>query len=103
MKFGKALEAIKSGKRVKRLDWDISKKFIFMQIPSIINKEIVPKMQSLPHSVKNYFIETFNDPTAQMESIYYTNQLAIVRCGNIIEGYAPTAQDVLEDDWVVLD
>jgi hypothetical protein len=44
MKFGEAIEALRQGKRVTRLNCMWSGLFVFMQIPSTISKEIVPKM-----------------------------------------------------------
>jgi len=55
MNFGQAIEALKEGKRVQRTGWNGKGLFVFMQVPSTINREIVPKMQSLPQSVKDEF------------------------------------------------
>ena len=76
--FGLALKALKEGKRVRRSGWDESKKFIFVQVPSTINSEIVPKMQSLPQTVKDYFQGTFDSEIEQIDQISYCNQIAIV-------------------------
>lgn len=103
IKFGEALEALKNGKRISRSEWGDDKKFVFMQIPSVINKAIVPKMQSLPDAVKSYFESTFQDEYQQIESICYANQLAIVGKSNLIEGYNPSAADVLAEDWIIID
>ena len=46
--FGQAIEALKEGKRVARQGWNGKGMFIFQQVPSEINEEIVQKMQSLP-------------------------------------------------------
>lgn len=103
MEFGKAIQHLRDGHRVRRSSWIEKKKFVFMQIPSQINKEIVPKMQSLPQLVKDYFQRTFDDPNEQIASISYSNQLAIVHSSNLITGYSPSADDSLAIDWIVLD
>jgi len=56
--FGEAVRALKEGKRVRCDDWNSDKKFIFQQVNSIIGKDVVPKMQSLPQNVKDYFQDT---------------------------------------------
>ncbi|HEY5508531.1 MAG TPA: MW1434 family type I TA system toxin [Paludibacter sp.] len=102
--FGLAIEALKQGKRVARQSWKYeSKKFIFVQVPSTIGKDIVPKMQSLPTTVKHYFEETFVDPAQQISDIYYNNQIACVGLSNVIEGWNPTCNDILGEDWMILD
>lgn len=100
MNFGEAIEALKSGRMIKRKDWQ---SFVFRQVPSQIIKDTVPKMQSLPIRVKEEFERRFNSPDAQIDQIYYNDQLAIVNQSNLISGWAPSAADVLAEDWIVLD
>lgn len=94
--FGQAIEALKQGKRVARQGWSGKGLFVFMQVPSKINEEIVPKMQSLPDTVKHTFI-------VRGGSINYLNQLALVDPHNSITGWAPSVSDALAEDWVILD
>lgn len=101
MNFGKAIEALKEGEKVRRSSWE-EFSFIFMQVPSEIKKDIVPKMQSLPQSVKNEFEKRFNDPNYQVNSIYYNDQIAFVNKSNLIKGWSPSASDSLAEDWLVL-
>ena len=103
MNFGQAIEALKQGKRVQRTGWNGKGLFVFMQVPSIINREIVPKMQSLPQSVKDEFERRFNDPNEQIDAIYYDSQLSLVNPSNLITGWAASVSDSLANDWVVLD
>ena len=103
MEFGKAIEALKQGKRVQRTGWNGKGLFVFMQVPSTIQKEIVSKMQSLPQLVKDEFEKRFNDPKEQIDVIYYDNQLALVNQSNLITGWSPSISDSLADDWIVLD
>lgn len=94
--FGQAIEALKQGKRVSRQGWNGKGMFIFQQVPSEINEEIVPKMQSLPKAVKDEFAKRGG-------SIRYKNQLAMVYPDNTVYGWVASPSDVLENDWCILD
>jgi hypothetical protein len=96
MNFGKAVEALKEGKRVSREGWNGKGLFIFQQVPSTINEDIVQKMQSIPQSVKDEFGKRGG-------SISYKNQLAMVYPDNTIYGWVASPSDVLEEDWCDLD
>lgn len=101
--FGDAIEALKNGKRVQREGWNGKGLFVFRQVPSQIGKDIVPKMQSLPQSVKDEFQRRFESPSEQIDAIYYDNQLAVVNPSNLITGWSPSICDALAVDWVILD
>ena len=102
MEFGKAIEAVKAGKLITRSGWNGKGLFVFMQVPSVVSKEIVPKMQSLPQAVKDEFQRRFDSPQEQISDIYYSNQLALVNTSNLITGWAPSTSDALAEDWVIL-
>lgn len=101
--FGEALEALKEGKMITRSGWNGKGLFVFMQVPSEITKEIVPKMTSLPQAVKDEFQRRFDSESEQISSIYYNNQLALVNPSNLITGWAPSVSDALATDWKVLE
>ena len=109
--FGEAVKALKEGKRVQREGWNGKGLFIFEQVPSSVPAEIVPKMTSLPQSVKDEFQRRFeygkttNNLRAKedMKSITYQNQLAMVYPNNKIYGWVASPSDVLENDWIILD
>jgi len=94
--FGEAISALKKGRRVARDGWNGKGLFVFMQVPAEISIDIIPKMQSLPNSVKDEFIKRGN-------SINYSNQMAIVNQNNEINGWTPSGSDALATDWVILD
>lgn len=94
--FGEAIKAAKQGKRVTRLGWNGKGLFVFMQVPAEITEDIVPKMQSLPQSVKDEFARRGG-------SITYSNQMALVNPNNSINGWAPSSSDTLAEDWIILD
>ena len=100
MNIGEAIKELKEGKKIRRSNWSNNDKFIFLQVASSINKEIVGKMQSLPMSVKDYFNETFEKE--QIDAIYYNNQIAKVGLSNLIQSYSPTNEDILSEDWIVI-
>lgn len=102
MNFALAFEALKQGKKLARIGWDVEGLFVFMQVPSEIKREIIPKMQSLPQSVKDEFEKRFNDPNCQIDAIYYDYQLAMVHSSNLITGYSPSVIDIFMEDWTIL-
>ena len=102
--FGEAIEALNTGKRVRRKFWGVESKFIFRQVPSEIAASIVPKMTSLPKTVKKYFAWTFTEESnEQIDSIYYVDQLALVGLSNKITSWSPSTTDAMANDWIILD
>jgi hypothetical protein len=100
--FGFAIKALKEGKRVQRSGWNGKGLFVFMQVPAKIDMSIVPKMQSLPQSVKEEFLRRYKEDVNE-DAIYYDNQLALVDVSNNITGWSPSTSDALAEDWVVLE
>lgn len=94
--FGQAIYALKQGKRIQREGWNGKGLFVFMQVPSEIAQDVIPKMQSLPQSVKDEFAR-------RTGPITYQNQMAIVYPDNSIHGWVPSASDTLANDWCILD
>lgn len=102
--FGEAIKALKQGKRVRRTDWD--GQFIFMQVPSEVPAEIVPKMSSLPKSVKDEFQRRKEVGWGGLKfegGIGYSNQVALVSGRNEITSWFANPSDFLSEDWLVLD
>lgn len=99
--FSTVVEELQKGNMAYRQSWPTST-FIFRQVPSEINKEIVPKMQSLPKAVKAEFDRRFNDDSYQVSAIYYDNQIAIVNSSNLVQGWSPTPADVFAFDWTIV-
>jgi hypothetical protein len=92
-----AMKAVNEYKRIQRYGWNGTGMFVFAQVPSIVGKDIIPKMTSLPQSVKDEFMRR------GVESITYSNQLAIVYPDNTIHGWSPSPADFLAEDWIILD
>lgn len=95
--FADAIEALKDGKRVARHGWNGKGLFIFRQVPAVIPADVIPKMQSLPFSVKEEFARR------EAKEITYSDQLALVKPDNSISGWAPSTPDTLAEDWYILD
>lgn len=102
MKFCEVIDSLYMGALARRTSWDDDNIFVFMQVSSVIPAAVVPKMQSLPQAAKDYFQTQFDDEKAQINTITYVNQYAIVHKSNLIEGWSPSPADCLALDWVVL-
>ena len=98
LSFGEALQALEAGKCVKRESW-VGDKFVVKQIDSDIPAEVVPKMQSLPDSAKQFIGKTANG------DIHYRNQCLIVKqypSSTVATNYVPDWTDMFAKDWIVL-
>ena len=92
MNFREAIERVKTLSYIARCtNWD-DDVFIFAQVPADINKETIPKMQSLPEVVKREITE------AGFTSLSYRNQICKFVNG-IITYYTPTGNEIFADDW----
>jgi hypothetical protein len=100
--FGKAIEALKQGKMVCREGWNGKGLFVFEQVPSKVGVDIIPRMTSLPESVKAEFSKRFSKDNTLDLYIKYSNQLAIVKPNNEINGWSPSTSDTLANDWIIL-
>ena len=79
----------------------IVNKFVFQQVPSVISVEkTVPKMQSLPESVKDVF--EIRDQLSDLHEINYDNQLALVYPDNRITAWNASTDDILTNDYEIL-
>ncbi len=103
--FAYALLALNQGLRVSRAGWNGKDMFVFLQVPATIDVEtVVPKMQSLPPAVKNYFMKRMDDyGNSVYGKIHYDNQFALVKPDNTISGWHPSVTDVQATDWEILD
>ena len=95
LKFGQAIEALKEGKKVTRKNWNGKGLFIFKQIPANIGLEIIPKMQSVPDSVKSTMLD-------RSQHLNYRNQCVIVDMEGNVDNWAPSISDVFSEDWIIL-
>lgn len=107
-----ALQALIAGARVAKVGWKEGT-FVFKQVPASIDVDtIVPKMQSLPESVKAEFIHRLEDGAevypnvdpSLFETINYVNQFAYVTIDNQITGFfTPVSSPNGKEEWYILD
>jgi hypothetical protein len=95
MTFGGAIEAMRDGRMVARDGWNGKGMFVFKQVPSPIPAEIVPKMTSLPVSVKDELIKRNQGPN-------YCNQMAIVKADGSVDSWVASSSDTFAEDWVLV-
>lgn len=92
MNFGAAIEVLKNGGMISRRGWNGKGMFVFKQIPAEIGLDIIPKMQSVPKSVKRSML-------ASGITLKYSNQMAIVKEDGTTDSWMPSSSDVFAIDW----
>ena len=103
MDFGKALDLVKTGKLVSRKDWVYEGKFIFLRPADKIDLEtVVNVVQSLPQKVKDYYAQDLDFDFIEGEGkVKFTSYLCLKdENGRIVNGWTPSQEDLLSDDWV---
>ncbi len=96
MTFGAAIRAMTDGLPVTRLGWNGKGLFVFRQVPSLVPCGLVPRMTSLPERVKEVLV-------ARVFDLRYKDQFCLVSPDSTLQGWAPSAPDVLAEDWEVFD
>lgn len=94
LSFGQAIEVARSGGMIARSGWNGKGMFVFMQVPSEIAFDTIPKMTSLPQKVKD-------ELSSRKLNLFYSNQFAIVHSDNRINGWTPSPSDSLAEDWLI--
>lgn len=97
--FGVAVEALKMGWPIAREGWlgPHSLRWIIRQVPSDIDSTIIPKMQSLPIMAKKRIMKA-------NAYIRYANQCLIYdEATGTANSWAPSAEDILAEDWFVIE
>lgn len=112
MKFEEVIGELEKEKCIARMLWNnntiANSSFIFKQIPAEISIEVVPKMQSLPDSVKKIFNQRFEltnfvgENNKFYNSIKYINQVVKVDNENNITYYIPSGEDIFAEDWYII-
>lgn len=96
MNFGQALQALKEGKLVSRSGWNGKGMFIVKQIPGIIGVDVIPKMVSLPQSVKNKLVD-------RNQAIQYESQMLIINENGRADSWVPSSSDCFAEDWGIFE
>ncbi|WP_266364217.1 DUF2829 domain-containing protein [Tellurirhabdus rosea] len=97
LNYGQALEALKQGKRASREGWNGKGMFIFQRPGDVLAKDFLPKVKSLPDTVKA-FLET------QQRDIEFLPYLCMWSAtGEVVNGWLASQTDMLSADWCILD
>ena len=96
MGIGGAVNALKLGLAVRRKGWNGKGMFVVKQVPSHIEGDIIPKMQSLPQIAKDILMKRENP------HIDYTNQMLIINPDGRADSWVPSSSDVFAEDWEVV-
>lgn len=105
--YGQALAAVQEGRCVARLGY-ASGTFIFMRPADDLPISFLPKVKSLPESVKRYLQNrcygNTHYPTGEEITVTFGAYLCMLTSdGDILNGWVASQADVLATDWVVLD
>lgn len=97
LNYGQAIEALKIGKRVSRKGWNGKGMFIFQRPSDVLSKEFIPKVKSLPDTVKQFLVEENRD----IEFLAYLCMWSAT--GEVVNGWLASQTDMLSNDWCILD
>ena len=103
MSFGKALELVKTGGLISRKGWVYEGKFVFLRPSDSIELEAVVRVvKSLPQKVKDYYSNELDFYFEEGEDkVKFTSYLCLKdENGRIVNGWTPSQEDLLSDDWV---
>ena len=95
--FGTAIKFLKAGGAIRRSGWNGKGLFVVKQVPSHIEGDIIPKMQSLPQSAKDILMSRENP------HIDYTNQMLIINPDGRADSWVPSSSDVFAEDWEIVE
>ena len=96
LSFGSALVALKAGAMVSREEWNENGMFIFMSPGNTLPKDFIPKIKSLPESVKAFLI----NQEKNIEFLPFMS--AWTASGEVLNGWQASQTDMLAQDWRVL-
>lgn len=94
--FGTAIKFLEAGGAIRRSGWNGKGLFVVKQVPSHIEGDIIPDMQSLPQSAKDILMSRDNP------QINYTNQMLIINPDGRADSWVPSSSDVFAKDWEVV-
>ena len=105
--FGTALEAVKQGKLIAREGWNGKGMFVFQRPSDELETGFIPKVKSLPQSVKDWIDKNLDDKINQGEQglnkVKFTAYLCMKAAdGTIVNGWLASQTDMLAEDWNIL-
>jgi hypothetical protein len=111
-KFGEAIEALKSGKKVSRIGWNGKGMFVFMRPEDILTQDfIINKVKSLPKFLKYLFQKNVDTAVDEKTKNYllqgevkFTSYLCMYAAdGSIVNGWLASQTDMLAEDWEIIE
>lgn len=105
--YGYALAAVKDGHCIARAGWNGKNMCVFMRPADTLPISFLPKVKSLPESIKKQFYERFNGESFYASGdeikVSFSAYLCMLAAdGTVINGWIASQTDALATDWVVL-
>jgi len=95
--FGIAIILLSEGFAIRRAGWNGKGLFVIKQVPSHIESDIIPNMQSLPQSAKDLILKGNG-------FINYTSQCLIYNENTgRADSWVPSISDIFAEDWELVD
>ena len=106
--YGHALAAVKAGHCVARTNWNGKGMCVFMRPADDLPSTFLPKVKSLPESIKKQLKIRYNGETHYISGeeimISFSAYLCMLAAdGTIVNGWIASQTDALATDWVILD
>jgi hypothetical protein len=95
--FGKAIDALKDGRRVSRLGWNGRNMFVFLSKGSVDADSVFAGSSMIDNVRIGLFERGDRDTITRMPSLSM-----ISASGNIVVGWLASQTDMLAEDWQVL-
>jgi hypothetical protein len=95
--YGLAIEAAKYGKRIARAGWNGKGMFVFIRPADTLPADFIPKVKSLPASVKGFLAARGGEVSFGPYFCMYAAD------GSIVNGWLASQTDMLAGDWCILD
>ena len=110
LSFGEAVEAAKADKLIARAGWNGKGMFVFQRPEDTLSADVIPKVKSLPASVKEFLIARAQKFAA--EKLLILAEIGVTfgayLCmftadGSIANGWLASQTDMLATDWQILE
>lgn len=97
MSFGDAIEILKQGGAIRRSGWNGKGLMVFKQVPAHIESDIIPKMQSLPQSAKDFILKGKGFIDYASQCLIYNENIGRA------DSWVPSISDVFAEDWEIVE
>ena len=97
MKFSEVLEALRNGERLTNGSL-AGMGFIVRHIPTYVDKEVIPKMNSLPEETKKHLKDRGGIRFVDQVLLF---QWSPMQGDYFATSYIPTWYDIFREDWTI--